>query len=351
MHTYLPKNLDLFQIVQNHPPAGIEKFDIEKLKHFLGLIDYLPANNKDLELKNGFTPLHSRKLKNKAANYLSYFEYAIEQGIIISDHQWIEGQKSIGYRFTEKYRMPIVRCEILNKRMRQTAQKKKNKRTKTTNQIRYITQYFDQNLIIDEGQALHYANAIYEYKSASKDNRDINFEKTRNDRNGVIHYKNPFVQHNHTLACLDKVIRGEWNLYRDPTVNRFHTTLTQMPGGFRNLLSYNGKKLVACDIRNSQPYLLCRLLQPSFYYTQTHPKDQKKFIKSPFGKSNAYLTDQHLEKFLTNAQSVTTRPDFGAQFSFSFSFSLEKESKRVKSHTLKNILKPHLTTPLSLIKW
>lgn len=335
MHTYLPKNLDLFQIVQHNPPSGIENFDLEKFKYFLGLIDYLPANNKDLELKNGFTPLHSRKLKDKAANYLNYFEYAIEQGIIISDHQWLKGQKSIGYKFTRKYCKPIVRCEILNKRMQQTAQKKKNKRTKTTNQIRYITQYFDQNLMIDEAQALHYANAIYEYKSASKDHRDINFEKTRNDRSGVIHYKNPFVQHNHTLASLDKVTRGEWNPYRDPTVNRLHTTLTQMPGAFRNFLSYDGKKLVACDIRNSQPYLLCRLLQPSFYYTQTHPNDRKKFIKTPFGKSNAYLTDQHLEKFLPNAQSVMARPDFGAQFSFSFSFSLENESKRVKSHTLR----------------
>jgi len=48
-------------------------------------------------------------------------------------------------------------------------------------------------------------------------------------------------------------------------VHRFHTNLTTMRSIVRNGLSYNGKKLISIDIKNSQPYLSTLLLNSKFW--------------------------------------------------------------------------------------
>jgi hypothetical protein len=52
----------------------------------------------------------------------------------------------------------------------------------------------------------------------------------------------------------------------DPNVHRFHSNLTCMKSIYRNLLTYDGQKLVSIDIKNSQPYLSTKLLDPKFWF-------------------------------------------------------------------------------------
>ena len=48
-------------------------------------------------------------------------------------------------------------------------------------------------------------------------------------------------------------------------MHRLHSVITNLQKDYRRFLSYNGQKLVNVDICNSQPYLLCLLLNPSFW--------------------------------------------------------------------------------------
>jgi len=51
----------------------------------------------------------------------------------------------------------------------------------------------------------------------------------------------------------------------DSTAGRLHTNLTNLKSDLRNYLTYDGKTLVAVDIRNSQPYLSLALFRKDSY--------------------------------------------------------------------------------------
>lgn len=63
----------------------------------------------------------------------------------------------------------------------------------------------------------------------------------------------------------EQLASGDYNLKRDDNGYRYHSNLTNMRGLIRNAVTYDGKKLVAVDICNSQPYFSLLLLEKKFW--------------------------------------------------------------------------------------
>lgn len=57
------------------------------------------------------------------------------------------------------------------------------------------------------------------------------------------------------LTALDKIKEKQFYFKQDRTSYRLHTSAVSIKKEMRKYLSINGQRLVACDIKNSQPYL------------------------------------------------------------------------------------------------
>lgn len=332
---YLPDGLDLQLIIEQLPPSEIVDFNIDKLKYFLSLIISIPSNRKDATTDTGFTCLSSRRLKTKSADYRDYYRYAERVGIIECDHHFVEDEKCLGYRFTYVYRIKQeLLPDIITKSKFQTClRKERNRKKRSVQQLHHITDFLDHRLTLDYDLAKYYMRQIRDFKLANKSRWDINHAKSR--KVGYTVYKDPFEQYQQALFAIEKIRDGEWLPHRDPSVMRVHSTLTNMPGVLRNMLTFEGRSLVACDLRNSQPYLMLRLLQPDFYFDWVIPGRKTPLCKA-FGRPNWVVTDQHLRKILENPGYLLDRFEKSGQFLFFEPFSLKKENKRVKIHNLKN---------------
>lgn len=104
---YLPSNLDVDTLLAECPPTGIERFSRDKLIYVSGLVNSITASNKDLETPNGFVPVHAHTLQNNIRNYNQYLDYTLNTGIYQTDSTWVKGEKSTGYKYTDKFNTTV----------------------------------------------------------------------------------------------------------------------------------------------------------------------------------------------------------------------------------------------------
>lgn len=87
-------------------------FDQDRLIYLMGLISSIPAGNKDSITEDGFVSINSTVIRNFFKDYLSYLDYLIQTGVLCTDGIYIQGEKSKGYKFTERYaHAPMVNYE------------------------------------------------------------------------------------------------------------------------------------------------------------------------------------------------------------------------------------------------
>jgi len=58
MKNFIPRNLDIDGLLKKYPPLRIDNFCKDKLIYILHLLYSIPANNKDLEVPDGFVPIY-----------------------------------------------------------------------------------------------------------------------------------------------------------------------------------------------------------------------------------------------------------------------------------------------------
>lgn len=78
-------------------------FDPDRLIYIIGLISSIPARNKDSITEDGYVSINSTLIRNTFKDYLSYLDYLIRTGVLCTDGRYIQGEKSKGYKFTERY--------------------------------------------------------------------------------------------------------------------------------------------------------------------------------------------------------------------------------------------------------
>ncbi len=239
---YIPENLDLDLILAaNHPNFNYKK---DHFIHILNLLTEIAAYDKRLLENQRFVPLNAQRLQGHIHNYKAYLKYLVDTGVLESSGQYIVSEKSIGYRFTEKYRK--INKEVLADKSSYNHRYQKS--TKVDSRCLYPTlaKFFNDNLNIDAPAAVDCVRMKLEQDIVDKDEKAIG-------------------RYNAAMLNICRLTDHKFFFHVDETSGRLHTNLTNLPKIVRDFITYEGKSLVSVDISNSQPLLSTLLLNQRFF--------------------------------------------------------------------------------------
>lgn len=243
-------------LIAEHPPL-FEKFCRDQLVYILGLINSIPATNKDIRLRNGFVPISSAILQRIIPSYKKYLDYLIEHGILLTDNWYLKRDKSKGYKFTRKYSSELlnevlISSAALKKRIERNRKIGLKQRTK----YKHLLKWYTSELSIDWQAAIEFIKNDYRVK---KKDHKLWVSSSSPD------YKDPLRQYYSSQVSIKKIQAGDFSISIDDNVRRLHSTLSNMRGDLRKFLTFAYRGLASVDISNSQPYLSLLLLNSSFW--------------------------------------------------------------------------------------
>lgn len=316
-YMFVKDNNGMLRSVSKYGGIGSSlKFDPVRFIYILGLISSIPARNKDSITETGYVSINSKLIRNFFKDYLSYLDYLLLTGVLETNDQYVQGKQSKGYRFTEKYaNAPLVRYDypaFLQSPDNVASFQEEIYNKETGNFVYnpildfpYLSYWYStKGLQIDEEAALNYAYQVMQKKiSKGIQSWDINRDKSRNN---LIKRKNPLTQYHAALYNINSIAIGDYKVSIDSNVHRLHSVITNLQKDYRRFLSYNGQKLVNIDISNSQPYLLCLLLNPSFWN-----KDSDILLNIGMLSQNiqGMIQEEHLSEIYKYVLSLSTCHD------------------------------------------
>lgn len=260
----LPDNFKLEEHLKEFPPLNYgfpadKKFQNDVIYAFLDLLVAIPARNKNLIFADGFVPMHMATMRNKIHKTVNFHvDYLVRTGVIelYNNGQYKVGEKSRGYKWTEKYEnTPFVNTEVVCRYNEKTVKEGKE----TTNlEYPYLAYWYEQKkLSINSTLACRYAYELKEDKM--QDKTKGNWDKGDKGK------KYPVTQYQAVIKNICKIESAKYNAHTDDNVHRLHSVLTNIQKDFRNFITYDGQPLVSIDIKNCQPYLSCLILQTEFW--------------------------------------------------------------------------------------
>ena len=240
----------------NHNGSFGYCFDKERLIHIIGLISSIPAGNRDLITDEGYVPINSSILRNYFKDYLSYLDYLLQTGVLITDGIVVPEEKSFGYKFSPEYEnKPMRRYVYLSARDVQPAPVLEDRFNRHTGKV-------EHNPLLDYPYLSHW----YEQKKLEINPKAEEFAWHRRiDAFRGHSDKDPQAKYQSALYNIMALENKEYKAQIDSNVHRLHSAITNMQKDYRNFLKYDNKELTAIDISNSQPFLLTILFNPDFW--------------------------------------------------------------------------------------
>jgi hypothetical protein len=257
----IPANLNINALLEFHPPKTntVSADDLAVICSSIFCLQSAYEGNR--KNPKGFVNLHSVIMQSQYRHYTTCLGYLQEVGVIESDHHYIPGEKSKGFRFTEQYfgmgfkdyKLTVKRA--LNRMNRHERLKQAQQYASAGVKAPHLFQWFNTGeLKINANRASYWINERNNLE-LRKSSLGVNAEDFKS------------INHKHDLYRLS--VRGfsnnDYNCKVDETAGRFHSRLTNTKGELRCFLDYNGKPLTSLDIKNSQPYLSLCLFDKSFY--------------------------------------------------------------------------------------
>lgn len=261
----IPANLDLNEII----PQGKYKRTVEikkdKLAFICNTIYYLmKEQNKNLVKQCGFVKIQSKYLKKFIPDYHLLLKYLLEKEVLLNNPSYRVHHFSKGYRFHDKYLVGVKKhCIISGKFSKHIdlllnkMEVKKRKRAKKASQLQL---WFNENLKIDKKAASLWIRDSYNAHTHAIEDAWLNNEE----------YNKSIEKVNARHQDYSKKL-WSFNVNRysvDRFGYRFHNALTTLNSELRNFIKYDSQKMVAFDIKTSQPYFSLLLFNPKFYYTR-----------------------------------------------------------------------------------
>lgn len=253
---YLPDNLNLAKLLEEHPPTNIQDFKIEHLIYIIHLVITLPSSNKGVLTSDDFVPINASILQNKVRFYAQYFNYLIENDILVSDNRYIKGVKSIGYKLKPPYNTNII---AVNHETKQADRLSKRPGMPIAMRRRYkhVIKWFNEDFRIDKKAALEFIEVELQRKLNDPTARDYDYTKKS--------FKDPWQQYRCAKIQIERLATGDYPVSIDDNVSRLHSPLTNLSSELRSFLSYDGSPLICFDIANCQPFLAAILFNISFW--------------------------------------------------------------------------------------
>lgn len=287
-YLYLPDNLDVNELMSNHPPKDFafrEGFDLLDMIFVISRLIEVPYLNRRARDTYGFVHLKAQYLQKVVPSYKDYLQYLCEAQIISINKHYIVGKKSRSYAFCEPYNsatgtkeVPVTITSRLYKRLAATANDLSISGN-TKEQYPYITKWLNGFLTIDLKSANTVIKEIHNLRRLEKDelkasarNRfydllispDIE-ELTKKEKGLYAKAIRPIYEYKLGVLTIHK---QRWFAKVDETVHRYHTNITNLKSELRFCLRYKGKQLVCLDVKNCQPYLSILLFKPEFYSSE-----------------------------------------------------------------------------------
>lgn len=267
-------------------------FDKERLVHIIGLISSIPAGNRDLVTDNGYVPINSSVLRNYFKDYFSYLDYLLQTGVLITDGIFVPEEKSYGYKFSPEYEnQPMVRYIYL-------AARDVHPEPVLEERFNRHTGKFEHNPLLD------YPYLSYWYRQMklgiNPAAEDFAWHRRTTAYRGNSD-KDPQAQYQSALCNIMALENKEYKAQIDSNVHRLHSAITNIQKDYRNFLKYDGQELIATDISNSQPFLLCILFNPDFW-----DKDSDAYINIGHLPVNiqSRFSDELLDEIKTYVASI-----------------------------------------------
>jgi hypothetical protein len=299
MKLYLPANLDVAALLKEHPPTTIENFKTDRLIYIISLVISIPAINKDLIIKNGFTPINAEMLQRKFRNYDKYINFLLSHNIFITDNHCINGKKSRGYKYSPMYEAAGIKsATIHDSHLIKSINKHCDIPAAKAKKYKHLLFWYNSKLTIDYNTAVAFLEADLNRKLLNPSLRDLDKEDKPKD---------PYLQHKCALHNLEMIKERNFNLSIDDNVKRLHSTISNFRSTLRNCISFGGRKLLSIDVKNSQPYLSTVLLNILFWREGKLGEnctilDINKFYDNKF-KNIFNDTDNKLYSFVTLVNS------------------------------------------------
>jgi hypothetical protein len=286
---FIPGSLDIDELLDGAPTSGIRPFKKDHLIHILHLILSIPATNKNLELVNGYVPLQSAILQKKIRNYRAYLDYLLDNGIIETDHWYIKGQKSIGYKLKSRYCGNVAIVRIADQGLIKAIKRDAEIPVSVQRKYKHLLKWYNSALKINRALAMDYINADFERKRANPSLCDYDHRRQA--------YKRPLQQYTSSFINIERIAAVDFSLSVDNNVHRLHSPLSNIKSELRNYLTYNDLELVSIDVRNCQPYLSTVVLKSSFWEVR-YPSHTGLTIDDCSMKVNEVFSSSSLTSFI-----------------------------------------------------
>ena len=189
-----------------------------------------PFKNREFSSED-FIPIKLEYLRNLITyNKAKYFlDLLVKEGILLCDNKYEVGLKSKGYKISEKYKKQKFYLEEMENKV-------------LASKIEKILK-----LVKDE---VVQRNDAYSYVTICMENLNVDLEKAKK----ILSSKKILKTARESMEIMLDRFDDKFATV-DDTGNRLHNNLTNIATILRKTLNYNGKTIVQCDLKNSQPLL------------------------------------------------------------------------------------------------
>lgn len=291
----IPNNLEIRGLIRESPIPVIKCANnihqqSDKVAYLVSQIIDRQHLKKLTNSGDGYVRMNSTIMQQAIRDYSIYIDWMEKNDIIERDLNFKAGSHSRAYRLGFKYRGKEIKNEVISDKV--LVKKIKDGKINVTAQSKYLDLHNDLiNLRIDS-----YKDAIAETQNGGMRNMAfnaanqyiLNENRTRgkNSRYFGMSKKVLKVERNKIAMekicswqnALCKIHEKQFYFNQDKTSFRLHTSAVSVKKELRKHLRVNGERLVACDIKNSQPYFSVGLF--------LNPKKHKNLV---LGQINHYL--------------------------------------------------------------
>ena len=249
MRRYLPEKIDIDKLINDAEASHIKGFHSDYLLWILSEIAEKPTQT------SGYVEIHSKHLQSFVHNYKDYLDRLNASGIIELDQSFSHElySKVRGYKFADEYSTTLTGVDINYLPIVKKLSRAKEMKLQSCRNNKHLLRWFNSNLTIDSDNAIHYL-AVYHSEKKKEVERlakqayiikntwfDDYSEKCLALQQ--CEYKDPYESYRRAFIAVDRIKEHDYHLSTDSTVNRFHSTITQMPSDFRNFINYDGEEL------------------------------------------------------------------------------------------------------------
>lgn len=244
---YIPEKINLDSLLVEKPPNF--QFERDCFVYIINLVIDIPSRKRDLLDKiDGYTPINRKYLQKRIHGYKRYIEYLKSQGILIERNVYSPGKYSMGLKISPRYDSKIIPVSITKWTLiKSIVYSHKAYNEELTQEYSYLEKWLNHKITVDYESCVSFLDGLYREELK---NPEIKDERLR---------------YNSRLLPLHKLKENQFSFYVDNTGYRLHTNFTQMMSQLRKFIKYDGKKLCAVDIKNSQLFLSIGLLDDELF--------------------------------------------------------------------------------------